>query len=331
MHNISIAKSILCIVCLFAGELFAQSALTVRQVFDFNIGDEFHFSTSSYGNYTSNGGIRMYILDKTVSAANDTIMYQIHMNRFGQNINQQTGQLIDTVYQTRIYESTYYDLDSSLRQLSYSNNPSSYLKYYSLYYTYNTELANLEYNISQGLIDSSCINNFNLYFSDTLINWQLDTVNHNSYFASYIENVNPNCNLFNMVSYSQRFAEGLGSVAFSESVSGGPYYGSSHNMVYYRKGTTEVGTPIDNLVPTEEITLPEFNIFPNPVSDVINLISGVDYIGSDFTIYNLSGIALISGKISDKIHAISTTILLPGHYFLKLHNKASQTYKFLKI
>lgn len=320
-----------CLSVLFVSNLYAQTPLTVRQVFDFNIGDEFHYSTSNYGNYTSLGGVRMYILDKTISANNDTVMYQIHMNRFGQNINQQNGQLIDTIYQTIIYESTYYNLDSSLRQLSYSNSPSSYLNYYSLYSSYNLKLSELEFYISQGQIDSSCLNNFNLYFSDTLINWQLDTFNHNSYFSSYSQNINTDCNLYNSLSYSQRFAEGLGSVGFSESVSGGPYYGSSHSMTYYRKGSTEIGTPINNLVPTEAFGNQGISVFPNPVKDVLNIFSTAALYGQEFTIYNSSGIVVLDGKLNADFQALSMADLASGFYFLKIHDSSSGIYKIIKL
>ena len=69
-------KLITLIILLLSIESFtAQSYLTIGQVFDFNINDEFHFTKE---NQPSNNGERITVIDKYYSTNSDTVFYALH-------------------------------------------------------------------------------------------------------------------------------------------------------------------------------------------------------------------------------------------------------------
>lgn len=59
------------------------------------------------------------------------------------------------------------------------------------------------------------------------------------------------------------------------------------------------------------------SLFPNPADDELILNAGSELFGSNFTVYNSSGIALLSGKISSEQTLIDIKVLLPGIYYLR--------------
>ena len=69
------------------------------------------------------------------------------------------------------------------------------------------------------------------------------------------------------------------------------------------------------------------NIYPNPVSDILN-ISGISQ-ETDFEIYNAAGQKVNSGKVSD--NKVNVHKLLKGIYFIKIKDRGKENrLKFLK-
>jgi hypothetical protein len=281
-------------------------------VFDFNIGDEFHYNTSGYGNFIAYGSYRLCVLDKMISANNDTITYRIHKNELNQILSQ-TGQITDTIYQTQIYDLSYYDLDSSIKSQNFYYD-ASFNRYLNRY----NELAS---------IDSSCLSSLSFY--DSLENWQLANVGHNSYQSSLLEQTN-SCNFNIFYSNSIRFAEGLGMVSSGRTYSSGFTTGSSENMVFYRKGNVSVGTPNNLLLPIEFSAPENLIIFPNPADNSIFIKSDESIIGSTFQIFNYAGVEVHFGRISEETTQLDITDFPSGFYFVKFEAFKKGTMKFLK-
>jgi hypothetical protein len=312
MHNLSIFKSIFWTICLFAGELFAQSPLTVRQVFDFNVGDEFHYNTSGYGNFMAYGSYRLYVLNKTISVNNDTITYRFHINKLNQILSQ-SGQIIDTLYQTQLLDVSYYDLDSSIILQNFYTDAS-----YNSYLNRYNQLAS---------IDSSCLNA--LSFFDSLENWQLDNINHNSYRCSITEQFNT-CNFNSYYSIGIRFAEGIGIVSKGRTQGGSYSSGSSEVMFFYRKGNVSVGTPNNLLVPVDLAEYENLKIFPNPADNSIFIKADESLTGSKFQIFNYAGLEVHFDRISGETTQIDITDLPSGLYYVKFEAYNKGNMKFLK-
>lgn len=82
-----------------------------------------------------------------------------------------------------------------------------------------------------------------------------------------------------------------------------------------------------NLSTNETANKKEINIYPNPVSDILN-ISGLSE-ENDFEIYNAIGQKVISGKISDR--KVDVSQLLKGVYFIQINDKGKlDKFKFIK-
>lgn len=111
-----------------------QEILTIGEVFDFNIHDEFHIT-----NFAGlPNGYKATISDKWYSDTNDTVHYSIEYEKYHSEYNGQTNEL-DYYYTTSSEIVNYTNLDSSI----YSYHPlaelpkdsSLYFRYDSLIYT----------------------------------------------------------------------------------------------------------------------------------------------------------------------------------------------------
>ena len=82
-----------------------------------------------------------------------------------------------------------------------------------------------------------------------------------------------------------------------------------------------------NLSTNETNKNKEVNIFPNPVSDILN-IAGISS-ESDFEIYNANGQKVFAGRISD--NKVNVHQLLKGVYFIQIKDKTKENrLKFIK-
>jgi hypothetical protein len=109
-------KSILMITALFlATVLHSQTTLSVGEIFDFNINDEFH-SSDIFPGQTPNA-IRMKVVDKHFSPANDTVFYTRAFHNYHTVFNPDPEphleyffhNYIDTVFYTNLSDSVVCD------------------------------------------------------------------------------------------------------------------------------------------------------------------------------------------------------------------------------
>lgn len=102
------------ILLLGTKSLTAQSYLTIGEVFDFNINDEFHYTKV---NQPSNNGERVTVLDKYYSISSDTVFYALYhdiYNVIPDNSVSPPGSIyvfdtiIDTIFYSNLNMSIYY-------------------------------------------------------------------------------------------------------------------------------------------------------------------------------------------------------------------------------
>lgn len=286
----------LCTLLLMNSVLRSQ-VLTPRMIFDFNPGDVFHYSQSGYSTSSYSGGFSHYILNKYVSATNDTIKYTIKKASYSIITVPATGNK-DTVFKESYDTLTYTSLDTAIQYLV-AYNIASYYRFKSYYNLY-------------AQIDSSCLDA--LTFTDTLSEWPLaDSILSVHYNGIYI-NLNTCDN--STRTYSSRFSTGLGNIQQSEMVSGGPYYGNSYSLVYFKKGDIRVGLPDILLNTRHEIAKKTVELFPNPARKFLHIQASDELVNSMYYVLDFSGQMILSGKIHELLTTIDVQNLSEGIYTL---------------
>lgn len=75
---------------------------------------------------------------------------------------------------------------------------------------------------------------------------------------------------------------------------------------------------------------PGISIYPNPATDLITVVSNANLSGSSYTITDLLGKSVLSGKLVPESSKISISSLPVGMYLLKIGEQNKQTFKVLK-
>jgi len=73
-----------------------------------------------------------------------------------------------------------------------------------------------------------------------------------------------------------------------------------------------------------------FSAYPNPVKDVVSLRIAGDRKGEVFSIVNLAGKKVLTGKLEDEINSVDLSGLNSGLYFVQLGTAKRQTLKLIK-
>ena len=74
----------------------------------------------------------------------------------------------------------------------------------------------------------------------------------------------------------------------------------------------------------------EFSVYPNPVTDVVNIRITGDKKGEVFSIVNLAGKQVLTGKLEDEINSVDLSGLNSGLYFVQLGTVKRETLKLIK-
>jgi hypothetical protein len=299
----------------FSQVVLSQNYLTPGLIFDFNPGDEFHYSSSSFYNTTYLGGFKVKILNKTISSNNDTIFYGLRKDSWSQTFAQGSGstQINDTIFDTIFDTLIYTHLDSNIKFLP-EYNSASFLTYQN---TYNSFAAQ----------DSSCLTT--LYYSEDTSVWTFGQNQFPSYSSSFSNDWN-NCNWQTSTNNSNRFALGLGVVSKNYSYYSNQGTGNSFQLVYYKKDSVSVGTPDQLLSSSDMISTSSLNTYPNPFSDDLTIKTTSDLLGKGFSIYDELGSKIFEGRLNELIKTIDLGKLNSGIYFLKVSGIPTLNQKLVK-
>jgi len=255
---------IISFLLLFTFCAVAQDYSTRGEIYDYEVGDEFHYEETIYDHlYWLFRDINMEIVDKTVSPAGDTITYL-----------------------------QFYKMYTILTDAS-----SGYDEYYETLTIINPD--------QDFIVDS-------VYYSD-IYNGRKVSHSNNSY--SLVEEITEH-------------VDGCGqSKYFFRDMTGFPYEWFI-NLVYFKKGNEEWGTP-NPVVGIEDQQQHEnaFVIYPNPTRNILHLSSTERII--EIQIYDQAGRQVISRFINE--YNIDVSILERGFYILTIITEKGQTSKkFLK-
>ncbi len=123
--------------------------------------------------------------------------------------------------------------------------------------------------------------------------------------------------------YSKFIAGAGGPYYYDFNPSMGPYV-TEHKLIYLKKGGIECGTLITSVELTNNVN---FQIYPNPVSDQLNL-QGFHSSGV-YKIFNSIGETVVTGVVERQI---DVSKLVPGSYIIELNCSTGSLFKrFIKI
>lgn len=74
----------------------------------------------------------------------------------------------------------------------------------------------------------------------------------------------------------------------------------------------------------------EVSVYPNPAKDIVNIRITGDKKGEVFSIVNLAGKQVLTGKLEDEINSVDLSRLNSGLYFVQLGTGKRQTLKLIK-
>lgn len=123
----------------------------------------------------------------------------------------------------------------------------------------------------------------------------------------------------------------------------GTVWASGRNI----EGELGDGTIVDKSTPvkTKNLCMVDFTVsstndkslfemikfYPNPIQNKLNIETENNILGSSYTLYDLSGRFIFSGKIDAKITSIEISSLSPGFYYICLYkDRVKHTYKLIK-
>jgi hypothetical protein len=262
-------------------EIAGIQNLTPRQIFDFDIGDEFH--TDDYFQMWAAEWLRWReirkILSKSFSVDSDTVFYSVdkcfsYEHQYFSNYTNNSGH--DTIIETYALP-----VPSDLHQFSYQMRDTSAAGWQSLN------------------------NGFLTFYHDASYNGRLKKETH-YYMADNLSGCWETC-LCDPPPPDVQYAEGLGWIGESS-------YCSNGSLVYYRKGLQQWGTPLNCSILLSNNNISEqyasFSVYPNPVPSNSN--SNFTFTHSplnhpaDIIINNIDGrevmrYHVLPGSVSEKI------------------------------
>ena len=269
----------------------AQTKLTFRTCYDFNIGDVFQWEGRNNVTIGPPVYVKKTITAKSMSAASDTIYYWADKRVYA-------CQCPPTVYATSFEKDSFFitNLDSPVFG---SASPDV-----------STD------TFSRSSRDSVIVS---AAYHNRSINWRI--------YAEHAKGKDSsNLSGFRDIMDTMVYGEGLGSVfSYHLDLNESNPDGYSNRLIYYKKGTEEYGA----LVSVEPDALPvsSFRIYPNPATDFI----GVETAAGNYAyeIFEMHG-QLVDANTGYSGSLIHTSGLSPGIYFLKITTRDKiQTSRFV--
>lgn len=265
--------------------------LTKRKIFDFEIGDEFHYEEISFNGNPDDYQSKTIkkVIDKRYSLPNDTVIYKVtrvtYKDYFSNNYIDKLKR--DTVLETYLIkeEDIYVKGEPILDTLSRRGSEGDDVKFFastSKYGFYANSYCKLKEN-------DSCWGEIN------------DCPGEANYYM-----------------------EGCGLFIFNGSLTSS-IYRYEKNMVYYKKRLETWGVPINNLS-VVNIEKPFISVFPNPISNTEMLNINANYEQYNLVITNLLGEEILVKENNRGNSKILLENFKIGLYFVKITNSNQFTF-----
>lgn len=298
-------KKLLLIIALisFLGEVKAQSYVTSDSIYNFDVGDEFHYSTYSGGssgacNKTKNQLINRRIISKNYSTLNDSVYYGV----------------VDS-----IKESSWVYLGAPWENYT----DSIYVKSHTLrYYLFDTIKSVITCDSISPYYDSTCSsqNGFTSCSQNDSLYVENDSCNDPLFVYNYSWGVQ--CTgVSGSYSSVTKYSNQLGVVKLDETdYDGSCATDSRTHLLYYKKTNGRESCSAPQYVSIKEIkNFITIDLYPNPAKDVLN-------INAEYKRYNSVKVIDALGKTvlfkKTNVKQLNVSSLRKGIYFIQLFNKS---------
>jgi hypothetical protein len=285
--------------------------LTWHQIYDFQVGDEFH-----YKHEDDNPGLerRIQIVTNVTNGFSErTVEFDVYKLDMWFNGNPSP--------QTQVLESSSYQITEEYGYLNERNlvMSNAAIAFDSSFY---------EFNGSDSIFGALFINSIQSHYSDRLASYSnynnivyaLDT---NGYYYAYQTVSGGTLTI-------KKYADGIGRTYWRRWESDGWLSSEAEEqLVYFKKGSTEWGTPYSMSLITgiEDSPIPNNQlVYPNPIKqgDLLNL--GVKY--DQVEVFDVSGKSILSGH---NTNVIETESLSSGIYFVETESNSDSDIQKLII
>ncbi|MCF8405499.1 MAG: T9SS type A sorting domain-containing protein [Bacteroidales bacterium] len=268
-------------------QVFSQEILTIGEVFDFDIGDEFHYTN----NLGMPSGTRKKVIEKRYSPTNDTVYYKMETRGYSSTFVEEPEMHLEYNFGSGIQDVKYTDLDSSI--------------FY--YYTF---------------INISDLETYEVQYSyDSIIGFEPNFCN--TYLCGYHAVIGD----FEPSTYRYIYGKGIGFVyCFVQYGDSGGLIDQDNGLIYYKKIGKTCGTPDLTGVNEKVISTDEILIFPNPASSQLTIQLNNEPLEScKIEFFNIQGELLDSKILEGKSTIYDLTNMDKGIYFLRIYlaNKIS--------
>ncbi len=279
--------------------------LTVKEIFNYNVGDEFHYEYISVNQYEPWNQLRAYskkkILSKSVSVNFDTLTYEYAFYKIHIIYN------IDSIDTTIINDTLIENIILSLSNNSFLNKlPFEPLYDLNSYFNGYSYPLYFKYNNRQTKDINNCYNPS--YTNDSC--WEIFMCD-------------PPC-----IPYW--YSEGLGGGYYNRDMTFPDHY----YLVYYKKNSETWGTPIDfdsifnvndDIIHSKSFV----NIYPNPVKSILYIDFGISVKKKlKIELYDVLGRIVSYKETFNKIKTnINIENLYAGIYFLLIKEKDNIIYR----
>lgn len=281
--------------------------LTEKEIYDFEVGDEFHIREYDYGH--SNGGKKIVqkVLDKSLNEGADSVIYKISIvENIAKNSWDPSAPVIailDTIIYMKVaLYPTLKEINEIPTKPYIWNNPySEYSSNYQFLRESPSVMAkfNIEYS-GYYTTDDSC-------FQGVL----------SSNFDYFIK--------------PYEYWKGLGGPYYDKRI-GEIMYPKGRELVYYKKSYGEWGTPMELVMGTYPNKISaSVSLSPNPTTDRIK-ISSEEIQNTTYKVYNIDGREMLNGIFAGTEENVDVSSLKTGLYSLIIMKEGGVIYtsRFVK-
>lgn len=263
--------------------LLKKGPITYRDIYDYEIGEEYHYIVSSDNNYQGiqlNDRYIVEVLNKIVYST-DSVSYQME-----------------------------YTIADEIRMINQGHPTKRTVSYVDTFWTY--------YNLNKVIVSGTFIDSIGAndsigvgFFSDAY-----DVSNYTVNEILYVLHQGKLCNIFFEHDQYTEYIFGIGSFFhnFHADMSGTEFY--DENLVYYKKGNRTWGSPLSIVVGLNEKTKSNIIVSPIPANDFI-FIDGIQSFAT-FEIFDIAGRKVKEGKLKNDKTKISVADIVPGIYIIKV-------------
>ncbi len=264
-------------------DCLSQEIMTRREVFNFDINDEFHYKSDIENNGPPNAR-RAKVINKYYSENSDTVYYELAYNN---------------------YTTDFYDYPEPHMEYSFYTDTQT-VHYYLLDSTIFEHYVNLRYDTLYKYYGSS-----EFFYYDSIVEYSTDFCN------VLINEFRCAVGDFEPEHYEYQYGKGIGRTKYVYIDE--EFHGTDEGLIYYKKGAVACGTPDLTSKINNKVFIDTDVLYPNPVENIIIFnLTNYSFINCELEIFNMQGKSIIRKNITESFFIHDLSGLPEGIYIIKL-------------